>query len=108
MNLEMAALELSEELQGENPPQLLDVREVEEHEFVALPESKLIPLGELQGRVAELAEWKDREVVVYCHHGIRSLHAIRFLRGEGFSKLRNLSGGIHAWACEVDQEMKKY
>jgi rhodanese-related sulfurtransferase len=108
MSVELAALELSEWLQSENPPLLLDVREVDEHKFVALPDSKLIPLGELPARVAEIAEWKDRDVLVYCHHGIRSLHAIRFLRGEGFSKLRNLSGGIHAWACEVDPEMKRY
>lgn len=100
--------ELSSRLDEANPPALLDVREVEEHEFVALPESTLIPLGELSERVDEIAGWKDKEVVVYCHHGVRSLHAIAFLRTQGFQKLRNLTGGIDRWSLEVDPEAPRY
>lgn len=87
---------------------LLDVREVAEHEFVALPESTLIPLGELPERVDEIADWKDKEVVVYCHHGVRSLHAIAFLKAQGFQKVRNLTGGIDRWSLEVDPEAPRY
>ena len=90
------------------PPHLLDVRETEEHELVALPGSMLIPLGQLFVRAAEIAAWKDEEIIVYCHHGIRSLHAIQLLQGLGFTKLLNLSGGIDGWAREVEPAMRRY
>ena len=108
MSVQMAPLELAELLDSESPSHLLDVRELEEHQFVALPNSTLIPLGELAMRAEEIATWKDEDVVVYCHHGIRSLHAIGLLQQLGFMRLRNLSGGIHGWAREVDESMPTY
>lgn len=107
-SLQLSPAELAEWLQAANPPVLLDVREVEEHHFAALPDSKLIPLREIPDRVSELEAWKDRDVVVYCHHGVRSLHAIGWLRQQGFAKLRNLSGGIDAWSREVDASVPRY
>ena len=104
----MTPLELSERrASGEELP-LLDVRELNEHQFAALPESIHIPLGELPERVAELESIRDMECVVYCHHGIRSLHAISYLRQCGFEKLRNLTGGIDLWSLEVDPEVPRY
>ena len=100
--------ELAEKLRGPKPPRLLDVRQPDEHAFVALPDSTLIPLGELAARFDELEAWRDEEVVVYCHHGVRSLHAIGRLRSLGFSKLHNLSGGIDAWSATVDATMPRY
>lgn len=100
--------ELAALLKTSPPPHLLDVREPEEHEFVALPGSTLIPLGQLFTHAAEIAAWKDEEIVVYCHHGIRSLHAIRQLQELGFTKLSNLSGGIDGWAREVEPAMRRY
>lgn len=104
----ITATELAEALQSEAPPRLLDVRQPEEFAFVALPGAKLIPLNELPQRAAELEAWRDEEVVVYCHHGIRSQHAIGFLRQFGFSQLRNLTGGIDAWSLEVDEKAPRY
>lgn len=100
--------ELAVWLKSESPPRLLDVREPEEHERVALTGSTLIPLGQLFGRAEELAAWKDEDVVVYCHHGVRSLHAISHLRQLGFTKLRNLTGGIDRWSTEVDPQAPRY
>jgi|ERR1043166_2718041 rhodanese-related sulfurtransferase len=108
MSIQISPLDLSERLRSENPPQLLDVREPDENRLVALPDSKLIPLGELAGRVDEIEDWKDRDVVVYCHHGIRSLHAISQLRQAGFGKLQNLTGGIDRWSVEVDPALPRY
>jgi rhodanese-related sulfurtransferase len=108
MSMQMAPLELAELLDSENPPHLLDVRELEENQFVALPNSTLIPLGELAARAGEISDWREKNVVVYCHHGIRSLHAIGLLQAMGFTRLRNLSGGIHGWAREVDNSMATY
>lgn len=108
MNLQMSPRELDQALRSPTPPRLLDVREPEEHAFVSLPGSVLIPLGELAYRAGEIENWKDNEVVVYCHHGIRSLNAIGQLRHFGFQRLRNLAGGIDRWTTEVDPSLPRY
>lgn len=105
---QISPVELAEALRGAHPPALLDVREEGEHQFAALPNSKLVPLGQIPGRIAELEAWKDRDIVVYCHHGVRSLHAIGWLQQQGLAKLRNLSGGIDAWSREVDSAVPRY
>lgn len=92
---------------GEDLP-LLDVREPHEHAWVALPTSRLIPLHELPDRLEELGAWKDREFVVYCHHGVRSAHAVAWLRTQGFHGARNLAGGIDRWSLEIDPSVRRY
>jgi len=87
---------------------LLDVREPHEHAFVALPNSLLIPLGNLPDRIHDLEGWRELEFVVYCHHGVRSAHAVAWLRSQGFGKARNLSGGIDRWSLEVDPAIPRY
>ena len=87
---------------------LLDVREQEEHQFAALPGSTLIPLRQIPDRADQIADWKDKDVVVYCHHGVRSLQAIGWLSQLGFTKLRNLTGGIDQWSREVDSTVPRY
>ena len=73
MDWQLDAIELAAWLKSENAPRLLDVREFEEHEIAHLPNARLIPVGQLPFRIAELADWKDEDVVVYCHHGVRSV-----------------------------------
>ena len=85
---------------------LVDVREPHEYEIVKIEGSKLIPLSELHLRTNEL-DTADT-IVTYCHHGQRSLQAIKTLEHFGFKKLKHLRGGIDAWATEVDQEMARY
>jgi len=85
---------------------LLDVREPHEHEIVRIDGSTLIPLSELHLRTNEL-DTADT-IVTYCHHGQRSLQAIKTLERFGFKKLKHLRGGIDAWAAEVDPEMARY
>lgn len=104
----MTPSELAEALRSPNPPRLLDVREAEEHAFCALPGSTLLPLSELAERIEDIAGWKDAEVVVYCHHGVRSAHAIGFLRSQGFTRLSNLTGGIDRWSTDVDPAVPRY
>src|SRR5690242_11382262 len=108
MNLQISPVELAEKLRSSNPPHLLDVREPEENQFVALPGSLLIPLGELAYRADEIEGWKNEEIVVYCHHGIRSLNAIGQLKHFGFTNLRNLAGGIDRWSTDVDPKFPRY
>ncbi len=100
--------ELAVWLKDGTAPAILDVREQVEHDFCSLSGSRLVPLGELAERVHELADWREREIVVYCHHGVRSAHAITLLRQFGFKRLTNLSGGIDRWSLEVDRNLPRY
>jgi sulfur-carrier protein adenylyltransferase/sulfurtransferase len=84
---------------------LLDVREPSEHAIVNL-QGKLIPLGELPERLQELD--KSNGIVVYCHHGNRSRYAAQLLLSHGFRDVKNLTGGIEAWATEIDPTMPHY
>ena len=85
---------------------LLDVREPQEWDITHLENAKFIPLGDLPQRLNEL-DTAD-EIVAYCHHGMRSAKAIGFLQQMGFKKLKNLAGGIDAWAVNVDTDMPRY
>ena len=85
---------------------LLDVREPEEVAIVRLPGSVHIPMGEVPGRLHELDP--DKETIVYCHHGVRSLHVANFLAQRDFEHVMSLAGGIDAWAVEVEPGMRRY
>jgi rhodanese-related sulfurtransferase len=99
-------IELAAHVQSGHTPVLLDVREPWEWELCHLPGAILIPMSELPARLAELN--KQAETVVICHHGIRSFHAARYLETVGFDDVVNLSGGVAAWADEVDSAMPRY
>jgi adenylyltransferase/sulfurtransferase len=102
----ISARDLRELLAQGRKVTVLDVREPQEWDIATLPGARLIPLGDLPERMNELDTADD--MVVYCHHGMRSARAIGFLRRMGFQKLRNLAGGIDAWAAQVDPEMPRY
>ena len=100
------AIQLSGELAGPNPPLLIDVREPWEAELVSIPGSVLIPLGELPERMTELDS--DADIVLYCHHGMRSDRALQFLQRMEFSRVRHLTGGVDAYAVKVDPSLARY
>jgi adenylyltransferase/sulfurtransferase len=85
---------------------ILDVRNPEESQICRLTGSTLIPLPVLGARYTELDP--EQEMVVHCKSGLRSQKAIGFLRQQGFRKLRNLKGGIMAWAEKIDPSMPRY
>jgi len=85
---------------------LLDVREPEEYAICHLDGSVLIPLGELAGRVSEVPD--DKPVVVYCHHGVRSLHGAMCLQQAGIENVASMRGGIDAWSLQVDAAVRRY
>ncbi len=85
---------------------VLDVREQEEYDIVHLSGSKLIPLGTLPSRVNEL-DTAD-EIYVHCKMGGRSAKAAQILKGFGFKKVKNVKGGIDAWAREIDRSLPRY
>lgn len=108
MNLHIEPTDLAGRLASPTPPRLLDVREPEEHAFAALPGARLIPLGQLADRTEELDDWRNEDIVVYCHHGIRSQHGMAILRHAGFQRLLNLRGGIDRWSIDVDPALPRY
>jgi adenylyltransferase/sulfurtransferase len=102
----ITAKQLNELLGSGQKVTLLDVRSPEEWQINRLPNAKHIPLDDLPKRMNEL-DTAD-EMVVYCHHGMRSAKAIGFLQKMGFSKLKNLAGGIDAWSINVDPDVPRY
>jgi rhodanese-related sulfurtransferase len=98
--------ELADYIRTGHTPVLLDVREPWEWNLCRLPGAILIPMHELPARLDELN--KEAETVIICHHGVRSFHAARYLETVGFDDVINLSGGVAAWADEVDPAMPRY
>ena len=91
----MTPSELRERMEGPSPPAVLDVRTHAEWSQGHLPGSIHVPLDELPARLETLD--RESETVVVCAHGVRSAHAVNYLRSAGFSRVRNLRGGLAAW-----------
>jgi len=103
---QISSEQLKRLLDGGHALVLLDVREPEEVEFVRLAGSVHIPMGDIPGRLHELDPGAD--IVVYCHHGIRSANVAAFLQQREFVSVANLSGGIDAWSLTVDPALPRY
>lgn len=102
---EISVGELDSRLHAPDPPLVLDVREPWEREIARLPGTLDIPMNEVPARLGELP--KDREIVVMCLAGGRSLKVADYLQRMGF-RAANLTGGIRAWASEIDPTLKSY
>jgi adenylyltransferase/sulfurtransferase len=103
---DIEAHELAERLRQGETIRLLDVREPHELEISRLEGATLIPLGQLAARLSELDS--AEEMVVFCKGGTRSARALELLASAGFRKVKNLQGGINAWAREVDPRLPVY
>ena len=88
------------------PISVIDVREPYEWSIARLPDARLVPLNSLPQAVNSLD--RDAEIVIYCHHGMRSAAAADWLRDQGFGNVLNLVGGIDRWSLEVDPSMRRY
>jgi adenylyltransferase/sulfurtransferase len=100
--------QLADKLAAGEPVYLLDVRQPEEHAFAALPHSTLIPLGELTHRVEDVEPPPGALVVVYCHHGVRSLSGAALLERAGVRPVASLAGGLDAWSRLIDPSVPRY
>ena len=103
---EITPREVKRMMDEKQPFVLIDVREPHEYDICRIPESRLIPLGEVPRRMHELNS--ADEIVVHCRSGARSARAVELLMKSGFRKIHNLKGGILAWADEVDPSVPKY
>ena len=103
---EITVKQLKRLLDGRIHVNLVDVREPHEYDFCHISGSRLIPVGEIPSRVNEFNP--DEEYIFYCHVAERSAWAVNFLRQLGFKKVKNLLGGVDAWAIEIDPTMPRY
>jgi rhodanese-related sulfurtransferase len=86
---------------------LIDVREPWEHQTAKIEGATLMPMGDVASRAHQELDPEDH-IVVYCHHGVRSMNVTSWLRQQGFEKAQSLAGGIDRWAREIDPSIPKY
>lgn len=92
-------------------PLLLDCRRVEEHAACRIDGCELFPMDQIVARadeVEEAAGGKSGEIIVYCHHGRRSLQVTTTLRGLGFTNVKSMAGGIDLWSLTIDPKVPRY
>ena len=105
-NIEVTPLEVKQRLDRGEKFLLVDVREPWEYETTRIEGSKLIPLGDIPTNLAVLEAAED--VVLYCHHGMRSMDAAAWLRTQGVEGARSMTGGIERWSTEIDPSVPRY
>ncbi|MFL2825989.1 MAG: rhodanese-like domain-containing protein [Coraliomargaritaceae bacterium] len=106
MDIEITVMQ-AKELREKNPSiQFLDVREPEEVEIGRIKESLHIPLNLIPHNLENIP--KEDTLIVYCHHGMRSLKAVEYLKAKGFDNVLNLAGGIHEWSTKIDPSIPTY
>ncbi|MEM7163850.1 MAG: rhodanese-like domain-containing protein [Planctomycetota bacterium] len=98
--------ECARRLAAETPPLLLDVREDFELDIARIEGALHIPMAAIAQRLDALDS--TREIVVMCHHGVRSAHVCEFLLSHGFEEIMNLEGGIDSWSRQVDPSIARY
>jgi adenylyltransferase/sulfurtransferase len=99
--------ELKSRLDRGDKFRLIDVREADEWAVARLPTAELLPMSQFQQHGIEQLAPED-DIVLYCHHGIRSGRVQAYLNAKGFGNVQNLTGGIDAWATQIDPAMKRY
>lgn len=95
--------ELKERMDAGTAPRVVDVREPHEWDMDHITEEN-IPMGQVPGRISELASHQDQELVICCRSGGRSGNIVNFLRAQGFSQVRNLTGGMLSWQARINPD----
>ncbi|MEM1221354.1 MAG: rhodanese-like domain-containing protein [Verrucomicrobiota bacterium] len=106
MNKEISALKASKLKESGSDVAFLDVREDTELEFCRINGAIHIPMGQIPERMDALP--RDEKLIVFCHHGMRSLNVVQYLEAQGFDNAINMTGGIDAWATDVDSSIGRY
>ncbi|HVU87947.1 MAG TPA: rhodanese-like domain-containing protein [Pirellulales bacterium] len=106
--LEVTCRSVKEKLDTGEVFLLLDCREADEYAVARIEGARLLPMSELSSRLAELEAYRDKQIVVHCHHGGRSERVANWLRGQGFAQARTMVGGIDRWAEEIDRTVPRY
>lgn len=105
---EVSCQELKQKLDAQADLLLIDCREPVEHQYCRIESARLLPMAETPAHLEALRQESNREIIIYCHHGIRSLQVVDYLRLQGIPQARSLSGGIDAWSLEIDGSVPRY
>lgn len=109
MSYEIAPSVLAAKLQAQDPLVLIDCREDWEHAAARIEPSILIPMNTIPANLNRLEGLADAQMlVVYCHHGVRSLNTVAWLRRQGIENVFSLTGGIDQWSLEIDTSIPRY
>jgi len=107
MDYEITPEEVKAKLDRRDSFTLLDVREPWEYETARIDSAKLMPMGDVPSRAHQELD-PDEDVVVFCHHGVRSMNVTVWLRQQGFEKAQSMRGGIDAWSRKVEAKVPLY
>jgi rhodanese-related sulfurtransferase len=105
--LEITPSEVKDLLDSRAPVRLIDVREPAEHDICRIAGARLIPMRSIPEHLNEL-DGADSAIVVFCHHGVRSLSVVDWLRRQGLENCRSMAGGIDLWSLQVDGSVPRY
>jgi rhodanese-related sulfurtransferase len=105
--IEITPAEVSALLKGGAPLRLIDVREPAEHAICHIEGAALIPMQSIPQHLQELDGTAER-IVVFCHHGVRSLSVVDWLRRQGVEKCQSMAGGIDLWSVRIDPAIPRY
>jgi rhodanese-related sulfurtransferase len=106
--LEITCQDAHRLLDSGDAPLLVDCREPQEHEIVAIAGARLMPMSTIADRLADLQGQGAARIIVYCHLGVRSQHVAHWLRQQGFPQTQSLTGGIDQWSLEIDPALPRY
>lgn len=107
--IEISASEVKERLEAGDRVALIDVREHSEYAICRIDGAELIPMRTIQQHLPSLKERAgESRLVLYCHHGMRSLQVVNWLRRQGIPECQSLSGGIERWSLEIDPQVPRY
>jgi rhodanese-related sulfurtransferase len=105
--VEITPAEVKAKIDAGEPLRLVDVREPEEHRICRIEGSMLLPMRSIPEHLQELDD-DGSEIVVLCHHGVRSLSVVDWLRRQGVGNCRSMAGGIDSWSREIDPRVPRY
>ncbi len=105
---EISVEELKELLDSKQPVRLIDCREDDEWHICRIEGAQLVPLSNFAENVQAKLSNRDQHLVVYCHHGVRSMRATLFLRQQGFHQTQSMRGGIDLWSELIDPAVPRY
>lgn len=107
--METTPADVRQRIAAGEPVFLIDVRQPEEHQIARIESAELIPMNSVPQALQSLEQKADEgTLIVFCHHGIRSLNVVNWLRGQGIAECQSMSGGIDRWSTEIDPSVPRY
>lgn len=106
---EVDPAEVKRRLDSNEPLSLIDVREPFEHQIASLPSATLIPMNTIPANLQQIEAASDEKpVIIFCHHGMRSLNVVSWLRRNGVENCQSMAGGIDEWSARIDPKVPRY